>query len=480
MKKIKIIGLVLFTALSNAQDIKLNGTVSAESNQIKNLADPTDSQDAVTKAYIESIENQLSHLKEILQNSGQINNNIISNKPISSNAFFGDIIVTSDNYFVLIYTAYNDVNDQDIFVTKLDVNKNELWTKNYGSNNQDLGFGVVEKNDKTGFIIIGRVKEASKNVSQIKGESDVWVAEINNDGDLLKERAFGGSYAEWPTKIIKTNDTYTIMAKSDSNDGDVTATYYDGTNIWVFEIDANFGLIKEKTFGTHGVDEAKDIVFNTPNTLFIGANIDRADVDVSEHFGAKDMWIACVDWQTTNINWEKSIGTSRDENLKSLHIVDDFIYVGGYKTYENYIAGVLYNISAEGGILSNEKFEFGNTNVSSWFSNIISDDQNNLYLAGLKTLNGFYSSVQNNSFGGSDILILKLDNELNVLWEKVLGGSGEEPFRFGSHNGIKLVLNNNNLFTFSAVSSSDKNFELPFVSNSSQIRSVWLTEIKND
>jgi hypothetical protein len=479
MKKLLFLLALFLISFAHGQDIKLNGTTSAENNQIKNIADPTDAQDAVTKAYIESIENQLSHLNEILQNSGQINNNIISNIPIASNAYFGDIIVTSDNHFVLIYAAYNYENDIDIFVTKLDENKKELWTKNYGSNNADFGFGVVEKNDKTGFIIIGRVQEASKNVSQIKGESDVWVAEINNDGDLLKERALGGSYAEWPTKIIKTNDTYTIMAKSDSYDDDVTATY-DGTNIWVFEIGANFDLIKEKTFGTHGVDEAKDIVFNAPNTLFIGANIDRADMDVSEHFGAKDMWVASVNWETTSINWEESIGTSRDENLKSLHIVDDFIYVSGFKYYENYSAGVLYNISAVGGILSNEKFEFGNTNVSSWFSNIISDDQNNLYLTGLKSLNGFNSIVQNNSFGGSDIVVLKLDNELNILWEKVFGGSGEEPTGFGSHNGIKTVLNNNNLFMFSNVNSSDKNFDLPFVSNGSQIRSVWLTEIKND
>lgn len=478
MKKLILFSTLFLMPFANAQDIKLNGTISAENNQIKNIADPTDAQDAVTKAYIESIENQLSHLNEILRNSGQINDDIISNIPIASNAYFGDIIVTSDNHFILIYSAYIDVNDRDLFVTKLDQNKKELWTKNYGSNNTDLGFGVVEKNDKTGFIIIGRIVEASKNVSQIKGQTDVWVAEINNDGVLIKERTFGGSRAEWPSKIIKTNDTYTILAKSDSHDGDVTATY-DGYNIWVFEIDSNFDLIKEKTFGTHGVDEAKDIVFNAPNTLFIGANVDRADMDVSEHFGAEDMWVASIDWENTSINWEVSIGTSRDDNLKSLHIVDDFIYVSGWKTYENYIAGILYNISTTGGVLSNEKFEFGNTNVSSWFSNIISDDQNNFYLAGMKSFTGFFSGVQNNSFGSSDILVLKLDNEFNVLWEKVVGGSGEEPFNFGSHNGIKLVLKNNNLFTFSAVNSADKNFELPFVSNGSQIRSVWLTEIKN-
>lgn len=43
--------LLLFAFFTNAQDIELNGTISAESHQIKNVMDPTDAQDAVTKNY---------------------------------------------------------------------------------------------------------------------------------------------------------------------------------------------------------------------------------------------------------------------------------------------------------------------------------------------------------------------------------------------------------------------------------------------
>ncbi|MDA9056912.1 fibrobacter succinogenes major paralogous domain-containing protein [Flavobacteriaceae bacterium] len=55
MKKITLIALMLFTALSYAQGIELNGTISAENNQIKNLQDPTEAQDATTKAYIDAL-----------------------------------------------------------------------------------------------------------------------------------------------------------------------------------------------------------------------------------------------------------------------------------------------------------------------------------------------------------------------------------------------------------------------------------------
>ena len=52
MKKITLVVLILFTVLSYAQGIELNGTISAEDNQIKNVADPTEAQDAVTMLFL--------------------------------------------------------------------------------------------------------------------------------------------------------------------------------------------------------------------------------------------------------------------------------------------------------------------------------------------------------------------------------------------------------------------------------------------
>jgi|TARA_B110000483_G_scaffold131744_1_gene157617 hypothetical protein len=62
MKRILItFAIVLFVfPLAKAQDIKLNGTISAENNKIKNVADPTDAQDATTKSYVDSKINSFS------------------------------------------------------------------------------------------------------------------------------------------------------------------------------------------------------------------------------------------------------------------------------------------------------------------------------------------------------------------------------------------------------------------------------------
>lgn len=51
MKKSLSLLILFLIPYAYAQDIKLNGTISAENNQIKNVSDPTDDQDAATKNY---------------------------------------------------------------------------------------------------------------------------------------------------------------------------------------------------------------------------------------------------------------------------------------------------------------------------------------------------------------------------------------------------------------------------------------------
>ena len=70
MKKISTFYFLLsfqFT-FSQSADILLNGTISAENNQIKNVSTPTDSNDAVNKSYVDS---------NISNSNNSINSNLI-------------------------------------------------------------------------------------------------------------------------------------------------------------------------------------------------------------------------------------------------------------------------------------------------------------------------------------------------------------------------------------------------------------------
>ena len=99
MKKITLIALMLFTALGYAQGIELNGTISAEDNQIKNLQDPTEAQDAVTLSVL---------LEKISALQDQIDNaQIGSITDVDGNTYnsltYGDQVWTVENAEMVTY-----------------------------------------------------------------------------------------------------------------------------------------------------------------------------------------------------------------------------------------------------------------------------------------------------------------------------------------------------------------------------------------
>ena len=94
-----IFGFNSVTSQTDSSEILLEGTVSVENNQIKNIADPTDENDAVNKNYVDEIINylqsQINELQEIIldgidndgdgfsENQGDCNDN---NAAINPNA----------------------------------------------------------------------------------------------------------------------------------------------------------------------------------------------------------------------------------------------------------------------------------------------------------------------------------------------------------------------------------------------------------
>ena len=118
MKKITLIALMLFTALGYAQGIELNGTISAEDNQIKNLQDPTEAQDAVTLSVL---------LEKISALQDQIDNaQIGSITDVDGNTYnsltYGDQVWTVENAEMVTYRDGTPIPE---------VTDNTAWAKPY-------------------------------------------------------------------------------------------------------------------------------------------------------------------------------------------------------------------------------------------------------------------------------------------------------------------------------------------------------------
>src|SRR5690606_27679379 len=117
-----------------------------------------------------------------------------------------------------------------------------------------------------GYIFLGISEAADGDLPANNGSDDIWVGKIDNDGNLVWSKNFGGSsmdYVPYGSGIELTNDGgFLISATTTSNDGDVTESLdlFPGMgDIWVIKLNNLGKLVLEKSFGGEAPDGAYEI-----------------------------------------------------------------------------------------------------------------------------------------------------------------------------------------------------------------------------
>lgn len=208
--------------------------------------------------------------------------------------------VTSDGGYLL--SGYTNSTDHDVsfnhgyydtWLVKTDAEGNIQWQKSYGGSNMEYNFDVLETTDGD-FFVTGASLSNNGDVSGCHAPNtfhDVWVFLIDDTGELLWQKCYGGFNGDYGSSAIQSDDKGFIVAGySASSDGDVTGHHGIAYNndIWVFKIN-NFGdLLWQKSFGGTENDAAMDIIKTADGGFLIGGQTDSNDGDVSGNHGNKD------------------------------------------------------------------------------------------------------------------------------------------------------------------------------------------------
>jgi len=153
---------------------------------------------------------------------------------------------TSDGgYIVAGYTSSAGVGSYDVYILKLDTNGNKVWSKTFGGSSDDLAYFIQQTSDG-GYVVAGYTWSSSK-------WEDVYILKLDAYGNKVWEKTFGGSDNDGAYSVQQTNNGGYVAAGYTKSFG---SGWYDA---YVLKLDENGNNVWEKTFGGNSWDEACSI-----------------------------------------------------------------------------------------------------------------------------------------------------------------------------------------------------------------------------
>lgn len=337
---------------------------------------------------------------------------------------------TNDGGFITVgYTlsnngdiSFNNGGGGDFWVVKTDSNGNLQWQSTYGGNDYDFSFWIEQTNDN-GYIIAGYTKSNNGALSTNKGITDYWVVKISNLGVIQWQKTYGGSGIDYAYCIRQTPDGgYILIGETTSNDYDVSQNH-GGFDIWVLKLNSTGDIQWNKTYGGSGGDYASMISITNDGGYLISGNTHSNDGDISGYHNERDFWIAKIN-SIGDIQWQRAIGGSGWDDLKSIKQTNDGGYIVVGNTYSD-DGDVINNLGtgwvvklSESGVIQWQK-TIGHP-YSVGFNSIIENSTDEYIVAGT-----IYSEIYGVIPSGN-YWIIKINNTGLIIWEKIIGGTGND------------------------------------------------------
>lgn len=248
------------------------------------------------------------------------------------------------------------------------------------------------------------------------------------------ENTIGGDASDEAWAVIQTNDGgYFIGGTSFSSlSGDKTEDRFDfNRDYWVVKTDANGTIEWDNTIGGLSLDDLRDVQQTTDGGYILGGHSFSdisGDKSISSR-GSSDYWIVKLDGSGA-VQWQKAYGGSGLEYIRAIERTADGGYVaGGYSNSdvsvdksENSLGGDDYwvvKLDATGTV------QWENTvggNAADRLQALQQTNDGGYVLAGWSSSSAT-GDKSDNPVGFSDYWVVKLDASGSVVWDKTIGGN---------------------------------------------------------
>jgi hypothetical protein len=228
-------------------------------------------------------------------------------------------------------------NTNDIWILKLDSTGNLLYQAGLGR-----GQWADEKSRSiTSTIDGGLIAVSSSFISTspaILSKNEIWITKFNSTCNLQWTKVYGGTGEDIPACVKLLSDGTYICGGSSTSDisGTKTDPSFGSYDFWILKLDSLGNIIWQKSIGGSGSDVLNYISPTFDNGFICGgsSNSPISGLKTSANFGQYDYWIVKLD-SIGNIEWQRTIGGSGNDNLSTITQLQNGHYLGGGSSNSN-------------------------------------------------------------------------------------------------------------------------------------------------
>lgn len=187
-----------------------------------------------------------------------------------------------------------DNGNRDLWLVRLDDSGDILWENTFGDTRNEGGKAIFATDDN-GYMVAA---EAS---------GDIWLVKFNSDLTISWDKYLGGSGADELSTMKPTGDGgYILSATSNSVDGDVSENKGD-TDVWLVKINSEGVILWETSLGGSQTERETDVLETDHGNYWVAGSSSSIDGDLESNNGGQDYWVVKADAQGQVI-WEQSYG----------------------------------------------------------------------------------------------------------------------------------------------------------------------------
>lgn len=373
------------------------------------------------------------------------------------------IALTTDGGYILGGSSTSNISGDktedsqgnlDFWVVKINSLGIVEWDNTIGGSNHDRLYSIVQTTDG-GFIVGGYSDsnisgDKNENTVGTEGFEDYWVVKLNSNGNIQWQNTIGGNDEDELEMVIQTADGgYIVLGDSSSGiSGDKTEPYIGGIyDYWIVKLSVNGVIEWQNTIGGSSVDKTFHIE-QTSDLGYIIGGVSSSGISgdkTEENIGLNDYWVIKLN-SVGEIEWQNTIGGDQNENLFYIEQIDNGYIISGYsdsdisgdKT-ENSKGGSdfwIVRLNSLGTIVWQNTIGGANDD----FCKVIHKTDDGGYILGGDSNSDISEDKLENSWGLNDFWIMKIEDILSVDSNDLLSKS--TLFPIPTNNYLNLLWNN--------------------------------------